>query len=535
MKKTTVYSLGILLLFAVSGCGNSSDSSDDISTTKDNVSSAAPLTVQQLTAQETMQTAEAQQQVSEELATLTTEKDYTLSQPLAVWNPYGTVANSLYLSFEMEEGHQLSYTISAPGYEDFSKTAQQTAGAYLLIGFIPSVENTLTLTITDADQAVVTQQSYAVTPPDYPFETLQLQQTQGTTSEELGDGLYALIGAGTGHTFLFDNSGVIRADLLTSGYRADRIVETAGGLILANSNNQIVRLTPLGQLEWFYELSGYELHHDFALVDDATLLVLASKVGAATKEDQILRLDLESGEFSTLVDMTELLSEYVNIANTSDNEDWDWLHLNTIDLINEDEVVVSSRETSAIIKISNVYSDPTLDYLVGEEDIWADTSYSEKVLTQVGEFPNSGGQHSVTYQASDSLAEGQYYQYFYNNNVWWHASNPEYDGSIPEGTGDKEEGDKSMYYKYLVDETAGTYELVQSIDLPYSSIVSNVQQIGDDRLIINSGYNVHLVEEYTTDGTLIASFDYSDLLQETGMELGYRAFKLSFTNFWFTE
>lgn len=50
----------------------------------------------------------------------------------------------------------------------------------------------------------------------------------------------------------------------------------------------------------------------------------------------------------------------------------------------------------------------------------------------------------------------------------------------------------SYYYKYLVDENAGTYELVKSFAVPYSSFISSVQEIGDT-IVVDSGAKVSLV------------------------------------------
>ncbi|MFK4566925.1 aryl-sulfate sulfotransferase [Enterococcus sp. UD-01] len=530
MRKKLPYTLPFFLLLIFSGCqlnDNGTESSIHLE----------QLSVETLKERKNVRTLATQNDITNELETLKEAKEYSFAKPLAVWNPYQTIANSLYLAFELEEGQQLTYTIQADGYADFSKTAKQTDGGFLLLGFIPSTENILTLQIKDATDSVVKEQIFSVVAPDYEYTTLQLKKASGTSDTQLSNGLFALIGAGNGHTFLFDNSGVIRGDILTNSYRTDRIIQIDDQLLFANTNNQIVRMNALGKFEALYKLSGYELHHDFCLANENSLLILASKKNRDTVEDIVLTLDLTTGECKELIDMKDLLFDYVSDLETEDQDEdntLDWLHANSIQVIDENQLILSSRETSSIIKINNVYTEPTLEYIIGEEDVWTNTTYKDHLLTQVGNFPNSGGQHSVNYLADDKLKDGQYYLYFYNNNLWWYASNPDYTGSIPTGTGEKESGEKSKYYKYLIDEEKGTYELVDSFDLPYSSIVSNVQSIAD-HLVINSGYNVHLAEEYTQDGELITSFDYSELLDETEKNLGYRVFKYSFDDFWFTN
>ena len=45
----------------------------------------------------------------------------------------------------------------------------------------------------------------------------------------------------------------------------------------------------------------------------------------------------------------------------------------------------------------------------------------------------------------------------------------------------------SHVYYYLVDENAGTFQLAWSFDVPYSSVVSNVQLLEGGNYVVNSG------------------------------------------------
>ena len=46
-----------------------------------------------------------------------------------------------------------------------------------------------------------------------------------------------------------------------------------------------------------------------------------------------------------------------------------------------------------------------------------------------GSFSSAGGQHTVTYVTDDSLPDGQYYLYLFNNNLGYSESRPDYDWS----------------------------------------------------------------------------------------------------------
>ena len=71
--------------------------------------------------------------------------------------------------------------------------------------------------------------------------------------------------------------------------------------------------------------------------------------------------------------------------------------------------------------------------------------------------------------------EGQLYLRVYDNNYYAMSSRDDFQVEVPEevGTANMEDGVNSHVYYYLVDETAGTFTLVDSFDVPYSSLVSN--------------------------------------------------------------
>ena len=105
----------------------------------------------------------------------------------------------------------------------------------------------------------------------------------------------------------------------------------------------------------------------------------------------------------------------------------------------------------------------------------------------------------------ESLPEGQYYLYMFNNNIGVSETRPDFDWSVIDGIqSEAVDGTTSYYYKYLVDETAGSYELVESFEVPYSGYVSSVQEIGDN-VVADSGMQ-GIWGEYDSENDLIRSF-----------------------------
>lgn len=493
-----------------------------------------------------------QQAIAHELYTLESQHNYNLEHPLAVWNPFGTLDNALYF-FVDESVQELTYTIYAKDYPPFKATAHLThtplGTIAIFIGFIPQQINYITADLKDHTGAESTYH-YALSVPEtyqYPVSLkLKTKQTQKGIPDQ---GIYILSTGNEGntHTWLIDNRGIIRAELVTDDYRADNIIPYQHQLLYSYAEDSLVTFSPTTELTNIYHLEGYKMHHDYALSDDHNLYVLATNTDDHTIEDRIINLNLNTGAVHELVDMKNIFPEYVAHANTMSvydlvsnqkaipeftspdeldeiPEGWDWIHVNSIEVIDPDTVLLSARETSTIIKLKHLRTQPEIDYLIGEPDLWKETSYIQHFLTKQGDFQDTGGQHAVRMERDPRLPTHQYYIYFYNNNNWMHESNPAYSGHIPEDAGTFTTGSHSYATRYLIDEHNRAYQLDHRFKVPYSSIVSNTQKYNTN-LIVNSGFNHPMIQEYTPMGELIQEFDYKQQIIDLNAFVGYRAIK----------
>lgn len=222
-------------------------------------------------------------------------------------------------------------------------------------------------------------------------------------------------------------------------------------------------------------------------------------------EDVIVRLDVSDGTVEEVLDLGDLFGAYKETCVENSDGDLDWMHINTIQWMGDGQVLLSSRETSSIIKVADLYGTPSVDYMISDPAVWSDTEWAGLVLEKDGDFASQGGQHSITYVEDESLPEGQYYLYMFNNNIGVSETRPDFDWSIIDGIqSEAVDGTTSYYYKYLVDETSGSYELVESFELPYSGYVSSVQEIGDN-VVADSGMQ-GIWGEYDSENDLIRSF-----------------------------
>ncbi len=475
---------------------------------------------------------EYQQAIQSQLDALKSQTEFTLSSPLAVTDPFGTNTLSVYLYFQSDEPGFLTYTITSEEAPDFTRTAYcaqengTTEHEYQLIGLTPGCTNAILLQLINADGTVIEQAELTVDAPDLLTEAAEkLDKTETGSSGMLADGLYFMLGSDNiSATPVYDNDGYIRSEIILDSYRTDRIEFRDGQMFYPVRDDCIAAVSRLGKAEALYELPGYEMHHDFVLDDSGDLLILVSKDGEDTSEDRILRCSTADGTVTELVDFGELLPDYV-AACSSESTPMDWLHLNSIDTTDDGGLILSSRESSTIIKLADYQSEPRIEYLIADESIWDGFSYSSLLLDKKGDFSSNAGQHCAIFQADESLPDGQYYLTLYNNNYGAMTTRPSYDWSNIPGVGGAE-GEASMAYKYLVDENAGTYELVWSKEVVYSSIVSSTQELDNGNFVINSG-KAQQWQECSADGETIAVFPYHV------NSWCYRVFKFTLDGFWF--
>ena len=506
---------------------------------------------------------DAQEAIAEEIEEQ--KNGQTLSDPLILYNPFGTNSQSLYVYFNTDEEASITYTVSvsddeASSIEDESFTAGTIADftreaddgemasehEFVLYGLIPNVTNTVTITATYEDGSLESTVFECEMCDVLGDEELQLAMEEGTSDAELEDGLYVILGNDSSDIdfiYLYDNDGILRGEIPLADSRSHRFIFEDGLMYFSISKIRLAAMNDIGQIVQTYNIQGdenYQLHHDYISDGEDHLLVLASDLDESTVEDYILFVNQETGEIDSVIDMGDLMASYkeqaleyhyANVdeneetANFDDEEGVDWLHINSIQWMGNDSILLSSRETSSIIKVSDVYGTPEIEYIISSEDYWEDTEYADLVLSKEGDFTVQGGQHCIEYIEDDSLEEGQYYIAMFNNNIGISSgTTSDFDYSsvgLTNTTGISDEEDVySYYYKYLVDENEGTFELVESIALPYSGFVSSVQTL-ESNVVADSGL-LGVFGEYDEDGELICQFTMEI------EEVLYRVFKYDF-------
>lgn len=479
---------------------------------------------------------EDQQAIEDRLDDEKKSQEYTFDNMLIEYNPFGTNTQSLYVYFNTDEAVSISYNIHVDDEEidDFRRDVWQentytTEHEFQVIGLIPDMENTITFFMTREDGSTDTKEIVYEMGSLLGTEEVVLDSEFQKDTQELEDGLYVVLGNDSDaldFMYYYDNQGVLRGEIPIIGYRSHRLLFDENSVYFSISEIKLAQMNRLGQVTNVYDLGNYKLRHDYVFDDNGNMLILGTDTTQDSVEDIVLRLDVESGAVTEVLDLGDLFGDFKEECQKNLDGELDWMHINTIQWMGNGSVLLSSRETSSIIKIDSLYDGPSVSYIIGDQSVWEGTEYENLVFTRQGDFTIQGGQHTITYVEDPGLAEGQYYLYMFNNNIGISETRPDFDWSALGLTeSSAEDGDTSYYYKYLVDENAGTFSLEDSFEVPYSGYVSSAQDLGGNT-VIDSGIP-GIFAEYDKDHELIAQYT-----METEKFI-YRVYKYDFQGFYF--
>ena len=468
---------------------------------------------------------------------------YDETTPFVKADPFGTDTLSCYVRFATADPVTVSYEVAgrkktsdSPKVAAFSRTPRggdtlATEHEFKVIGLIPGHKNTVTLTCTAQDGSSRTSTFTVKTSALKGEEEERLAVTAGESNTPLADGLFTILGNDSSKLdfmYLYDNAGQIRGEVPIIGYRSHRLLFPGGGsIIMSVSTTKMAQINAIGQVVNVWSTGDYELHHDYAFDDDGNLLVLASHAGseadldvdrAADKdkgervnvEDLIIKIDVTTGDVSLVADLGDIFPDLKANAKVAQDGDLDWIHINTIQWLGGGTVLLSSRETSTVIKLTDIYGMPTVDWLMGSPDFWAGSGFEDKLLQAQGDFSLNAGQHSVTYlPSSDTATTGRYQVLLYDNNFGAAESYPKFDwGQL--GTAvvtDYSKGTHSFGRVFTVDETARTYELEEQIAVPFSGYVSSAQRVSNSGSMLVASGQAKTFAEYDRYGLPIATYE----------------------------
>ena len=486
------------------------------------------------------------------------KRDYSEEDPLWAYNPYGTNPESLYMYFKSKGRFYCRYTVSVDDDKipDFTRTLDNGASGnvameheYQIIGLVPDKTNYLIFRLYNKKDELANTLYYKVDmPKSYSGAQTILKLEEGRSKTPLQNGLYTVF-AGTGTkkqaVLLYDNSGVLRGEFPTKeiGYNMEQIYDT---LVYEVDDNTLARVNELGQVVDCLEIPLHHIYGEFAYDGAGAVYVQAQPVQRSQSLGSVVKVEVNSGDVSDALDLSDIpsLVKLVKRADKSGKlKGRNYMAPDSVQVTGINQLLLGSSKYSTIMKVSNVNSlMPKLDYMMTDQKLWnisgkgkAMKRLRKKLLTKaladgqaeptqatpiVNSILDSGktttpelfrsqyGQNALVVEKSSNLAEGQYYVGMLNNNA---------------GRGTSGQKNNSYYYKYLVDESAGTYALLEKERLTWNEKGGNVTPYDESFIYCRSGD--HIFEETGKDGRQIRSFHVKGAL--------YRVYKNDWKGFWF--
>lgn len=495
--------------------------------------------------------AEKSAQAEKNLMDIKKNRSFPFDDPLWAYNPYGTNRNAMYVYFTTGGKCYCRYTISVEdeNIPDFTRTAvAKTSGnvtkehEYQIMGLVAGKTNYITMKLYNANDELSDVHTFSVTIPESATKSPNMLTTlNGRSKETISNGLYVVFSNNTNKKtkdtpiLLYDNSGVLRGEIPTNGYSGRKVEQIYDTIVYASSKKTISQVNALGQVTKTFSTGDYRQAGEFAYDGYGNLYIIAEKdQKKVTPKSKVLKLELESGSTKEVLDMDTLLKQvYQKKAKKAGRQNVDWVGLNSVQVTGTNKLLLSCKNLSSIIKVSNVGSLlPKINYIIADKKIYKPyKSLAKKVLAKSSgddssspepeetpainnilkkkvtpePFESQYGQEAILYR--DKKTEGQYELTVLNANT---------------GNGAKNNGE-SYYYRYLVDETAKTYQLKGKLPLDQTKKDGNICK-QDNTLVYCSSDNSYFAES-DINGKLIKQFNVTSR--------PYRVYKMNFKKFWF--
>ncbi|MCL2755740.1 MAG: aryl-sulfate sulfotransferase [Firmicutes bacterium] len=452
--------------------------------------------------------------------------------PLLIHNPFGTTPLGVFVYFITPAAQAtIRYTVIIDGVPDFTRYVGgdlTNTHEFMAMGFVSGRPATLRIETLNAANNVIFTRVFEDIVVTYAGALDNLTVTiQAGREQDLSDGMfvkqYGNHGSIMGDIAIFCNDGfqrlALRSNLSAHGFEIDN----DGNFVFGATNQIITRVSRLGEVVGLYHAPGYTFTHSFVLGPNNDILASATYNPSIRWMDIVLRMSRceTTGQLSheELLNMRDFFP--LSFAQSVNNVTNNWFHLNSLDLVKQGStygLVVSSRHTNSIIFFTDIYNNPTVEWVMTEDPVMrqhTNLTFIDKINNPTtGQSPRpTSGQHTPTMQRTT----GGYLLHVFNNFVNPIATashNEQYDFTqfpLLDLTG---LGITSFAETWFIEDGTGNAWLVNSMEMPFSMIMSGVHNL-DDHLhgnstnIVATSQGGRITREFDMDGNLIATFTHS--------------------------
>lgn len=496
-------------------------------------------------------------EIEETLTDIKKNKIFSLKDALWAYNPYGTNRNAMYVYFTTSGKSYCRYTISVKDTKipDFTRTAISSSSGkltkeheYQIVGLVAGQTNYITMRLYNSKDELSEVRTFSVTIPKSRVQAKGILETvKGRSKTTISNGLYVVFQDGKEFSsgkkkktvkkyaiLLYDNSGILRGEIPTDGYCGRNMEQVYDTILYASSQTTLSQVNALGQVTKTLSLKGYRQAGEFTYDGYGNVYVIAmGGAKKATPKSKVVEVALEDGTVTLMVDMDTLFKNvYKDAVKKAKKSNVDWVGLNSVQVVGTNKLLLSAKNLSSLIKVSNVGSLlPKIDYIIADKKLYQSyKGLAKKVLQKsAGEdaaeepeetpavnnilkkkktpepFNSQYGQEAISYK--DGSEEGQSRVSLLNSNTGKGAAN----------------NGESYFYRYLVDEITGTYQLEDKQGLDQTKKDGNLEEQKDSYVYCCSDEKLFVEGDW--NGRIIKQFNLS--------KRPYRVYKKDFKDFWF--
>ncbi|MCI8863699.1 MAG: aryl-sulfate sulfotransferase [Lachnospiraceae bacterium] len=325
-----------------------------------------------------------QAKAEEEMLKKFEEGNYTLENPLVVYNAYLISPLSAVVCFETEEETPVTVTVLGKARQGNISHTFPKAKKHVLpvVGLYSDYQNKVELRLYRGDSHVVT-----IDVPDV-FDGKQVIYSMDTTPEYLQDNIILVSPAGEDLAVGFDYAGDARWHMnVPCVFDVKRLKN--GNLIMGTNRvvqmpyymSGLYEISPCGKIYKEFRLPG-GYHHDEFEMEDGNLLVLTEDLTSETVEDMCVLIDRNTGDILKTWDYKNCLDPD-KVGKSGSWSAHDWFHNNAVWYDKHtNSLTFSGRHVDSMINID--FETGKLNWVIGDPTGWPQDVVDKYFFKPVG-------------------------------------------------------------------------------------------------------------------------------------------------------
>lgn len=312
------------------------------------------------------------------------EGNYTIANPLVVYNAYLVNPLSAVICFETEEETAVTLTVLGKTVQGNISHTFPKAKKHVLpvVGLYSEYQNKVEIRAYRGETNVVT-----IDVPDV-FDGKKVIFSMDTTPEYLQDNIILVSPAGEDLAVGFDYAGDARWHMnIPCVFDVKRLKN--GNLIMGTNRviqmpyymSGLYEISPCGKIYKEFRLPG-GYHHDEFEMEDGNLLVLTDDLRRNTVEDMCVLVDRNTGEILKTWDYKKFLNPET-VSHSGSWSDHDWFHNNAVWYDkNTNSLTFSGRHVDAMVNIDFETGD--LNWIIGDPAGWPQEMVDKYFFKPIG-------------------------------------------------------------------------------------------------------------------------------------------------------